>query len=231
MNDWKGILNLLGVDCTGINTEELNFLKIRNNFFLRLRNRGFEKKKLSRWFSEVRYSLSTKYLGANPGNICYFQGTRETGADPLLVKISEDILKEATSGAPEDSTEVVSEDEGVTTIEDIVCQEVSFSKGIAKRISTYSIDTVSNKKLKSSLICPTVSLLTQKQNREKLCCIFPGSMLEYSKEIKSIMAAETATLLSHTNMRRVFKNINIMAVFKNKSSLKNLSKNKHINRK
>jgi len=205
-----------------IKTEELNFLKMKNKFFLRLRNRGFEKKKLSRWFSEVRYSLRTKYLGANPGNICYFQGTRETGADPLLVKISEDILKEATSGAPEDSTEVVSEDEGVTTIEDIVCQEVSFSKGIAKRVSTYSIDTVSNKKLKSSLICPTVSLLTQKQNREKLCCIFPGSMLEYSKEIKSIMAAETATLLSHSNMRRVFKNINIMAVFKNKSSLKNL---------
>ena len=39
---------------------------------------------------------------------------------------------------------------------------------------------------------------------------------------KLLMAAETATLLSHTNMRRVFKNINIMAVFKNKSSLKNL---------
>ena len=60
-----------------INTEEFNFLKIRNKFFLRLRNRGFEKKKLSRWFSEVRYSLRAKYLGANLGNICYFQGTRE----------------------------------------------------------------------------------------------------------------------------------------------------------
>ena len=57
----------------------------------------------------------------------------------------------ATSGATEDSTEVVSEDEGVTTVEDIVCQEVSFSKGIAKRNSTYSIDTVSNKKIKSFL--------------------------------------------------------------------------------
>ena len=36
-----------------INTEELNFLKIKNSFFLRMRNRGFSKNKLSHWFSEV----------------------------------------------------------------------------------------------------------------------------------------------------------------------------------
>ena len=117
---------------------------------------------------------------------------------------------------------MVSEEEGVTTIEDIVCQEVSFSKGIAKRKSTYSIDVITSKKLKSSFACPTVSLLTQKQNREKLCCIFPGSMLEFSKEIKSIFAEETAPLLAHKNIRKTFKDINIMAVIKNKSSLKNL---------
>ena len=117
---------------------------------------------------------------------------------------------------------MVSEDEGVTTIEDIVSQEVSFSKGIAKRKSTYSIDIMSSKKLKSFFACPTVSFLTQKQNREKLCCIFPGSMLKHSKEIKKIFAEEIATLLAHKNMRKTFKNINIMAIFKNKSSLKNL---------
>ena len=68
-------------------------------------------------FSEIKYSLRTKNLGANPGNICYFQGTRETAADPLLIKISEEILKGETSGATKDSTEVVSEDEGITSIE------------------------------------------------------------------------------------------------------------------
>ena len=47
-------------------------------------------------------------------------------------------------------------------------------------------------------------------------------MLEYSKEIKKIFAAETAVLLSHPNMRRTFKNIKIMPVIKNKASLKNL---------
>ena len=60
-----------------INTDELNFLKIRNSFFLRMRNRGFNKRKLSLWFSEVKYSLRAKYLGANPGNICYFQREHE----------------------------------------------------------------------------------------------------------------------------------------------------------
>ena len=143
-------------------------------------------------------------------------------ADPLLIKVSEDMLKVATSGATNDSTEVVSEDEGVRTLEDIVCQEASVSKGIEKRKFTYSINTVSQKKLKTSSVCPTVSLLNPIQNREKLCCVFPGSMLEYSKEIKSIFAAETATLLSHPNMRNCFKNIKIMPVIKNKASLKNL---------
>ena len=116
---------------------------------------------------------------------------------------------------------MVSEDEGIMTLEDIVCQEASFSKGISKRKSAYSIANVSNKKLKTSSKCPTVPLLAPIQNREKLCCVFPGSMLEYSKEIKSIFATETATLLSHPNMRNIFKNINIMAVIKNKASLKN----------
>ena len=72
-------------------------------------------------------------------------------ADPLLIKISEETLQVATSGVTADSTEVVSEDEGVTTLEDIVCQEASISKGIAKRKSIYSIDTVSQKKLKNLL--------------------------------------------------------------------------------
>ena len=53
-------------------------------------------------------------------------------------------------------------------------------------------------------------------------CVFPKSMLEYSKEIKKIFAEETATLLADKNIRKTFKDINIMAIFKNKSSLKNL---------
>ena len=47
-------------------------------------------------------------------------------------------------------------------------------------------------------------------------------MLEFSPEIKRIFAEETATILAHKNMRKTFKDIDILAVIKNKSSLKNL---------
>ena len=44
------------IRCVLINTEDLNFLKIKHRFFLRMRHRGFKKNKLSHWFSEVKYS-------------------------------------------------------------------------------------------------------------------------------------------------------------------------------
>ena len=58
-----------------INTEELSFLKIRNKFFRRLRNRWFSKKVLTHWFSQVKYSNRTKVLQANPEDDYYFQGS------------------------------------------------------------------------------------------------------------------------------------------------------------
>ena len=66
------------------------------------------------------------------------------------------------------------------------------------------------------------ALLTQKQNRERLCCIFPGSLLEYKKQIDKIFTEETAMLMESKSMRNTFKNIKISAVVKNKSSIKNL---------
>ena len=103
-------------------------------------------------------------------------------------------MTEAISGVPDDTTEVVSEDEGnMVTLEDIVVQEGIFSKGTAKRKCPYSI-ALSSKKPKNVSVFPTV-LLTQKQERERLCCVFPGSLLEYKKEIDKIFAEETAILL------------------------------------
>ena len=105
-----------------------------------MRNRGFNKHKLSLWFLEIKYSSRAKYLGANPGNICYFQGARETQAESLLMNTSERILTEAISGVPDDTTEVVTEDEGnMVTLEEIVSLEGVFSKGTAKRNYPYSI--------------------------------------------------------------------------------------------
>ena len=95
-----------------INTEELNFLKIKNKIFLRMRTRGFKKNKLSHWFSEVKYSSRAKFLCDNLENLCHFQGTRETEADSTLVQTSERIMMEAMGPNSREATaEVVSEDE------------------------------------------------------------------------------------------------------------------------
>ena len=73
-------------------------------------------------------------------------------------------MREANSQATDDSTEVASEDKGITTsIEDTVCQEGALSKGSKKRRYPYSI-SLSTKKPRIISICPTV-LLTQKQDR------------------------------------------------------------------
>ena len=108
----------------------------------------------------------------------------------------------------------------MVTLEDIVVQEGVFSKGTAKRKCPYSI-ALSSKKPKNFSVFPTV-LLTQKQERERLCCLSPGSLLEYKKEIDKIFAEETAVLLESKSMRNTFLNIRILAVVKNKSSIKNL---------
>ena len=64
-----------------INTEELNFLKIKNSFSLEYVIAG--SLKLSHWFSELKYSNRSKILAKHPINSCQFQGTRETEAEPL----------------------------------------------------------------------------------------------------------------------------------------------------
>ena len=80
-------------------------------------------------------------------------------------------MTQAISGVPDDTTEVVSEDEGtLVTLEEIVGLEGVFSKGTAKRKCPHSI-ALSSKKPKTLSVCPTV-LLTQKQDRERLCCLF-----------------------------------------------------------
>ena len=70
-----------------INTVEINFLKIKNIFFLRMRNCGFKKKLLAQYFSQVKYSNRTKFQDSNPDDTCYYQGTHETMLDTSLINI------------------------------------------------------------------------------------------------------------------------------------------------
>ena len=136
-----------------INTEELNFLKIKNKFFLRMRNRGFKKNKLSHWFSEVKFSSRAKFLGDNLENKCYFQGTRETEADSLLIRVSEGIIEAATDPKAREATEeVVSEDEDlIAPFEALDDPEVSFSKGSSLKRYSFSLSLQNtNKKTKTA---------------------------------------------------------------------------------
>ena len=76
-----------------------------------MRNRGFNKNVLAKWFSQVKYSNRAKFLDGNPDNTCYYQGTRETQADTTLIKIGEGIMKETLVMDTKEAAEVVSEDE------------------------------------------------------------------------------------------------------------------------
>ena len=208
-----------------VNTEELNFLKIKNRFFLRMRNRGFNKIKLSHWFSEVKFSSRAKFLCDNPENNCYFQGTRETEADSRLIQTSEGIMAAAIGPNTREATEeVVSEDEDtMVPFEALDNLEASFSKGsLLKRCSlSLSLQNENNKKLKTSSSYLTV-LSSKKQAKERICCIFPGSMMELKPVIDNIFREEMATFVESKRMKNIFHEINVCAIVKNKKNIKNL---------
>ena len=60
------------------------------------------------------------------------------------------------------------------------------------------------------------------QAKERLCCIFPGSMMEIKPVIDKIFKEELATFVESSRMKKVFHDINVCAIVKNKKSIKNL---------
>ena len=42
-----------------------------------MRNHGFNKNVLAKWFSQVKYSNRAKFLDSNPDDTCYYQGTHQ----------------------------------------------------------------------------------------------------------------------------------------------------------
>ena len=189
-----------------------------------MRNRGFKKNKLSHWFSEVKYSSRAKFLCDNLENTCYFQGTRETEADSILAQTSEGIMRAAIIPNTREATEeVVSEDEDIMVpFEALDNRKESLSKGSLLKRYSYSL-TLQNepKKLKTS--SSMLDVLSPKiQAKERLCCIFPGSMMEIKPVIDKIFKEEMATFVESNRMKKVFHDINVCAIVKNKKSIKNL---------
>ena len=59
------------------------------------------------------------------------------------------------------------------------------------------------------------------QVKERLCCTFPGAMMETKPIIDKIFKEELATFMESSRMKKVFHDINVCAIVKNKS-IKNL---------
>ena len=138
------------------------FLKIKHEFSLKMQNRDFNKNKLLHWFSEVKYASRAKFLGANPGDICNFQGTQEMEGNSLL--ISEGIMKETMAPNTREAAKVVSEDEDtVGSFEELDCQDGLLSKGSSKKRFYYSISLRQQKRIKTTSALLT-GLLSQFQD-------------------------------------------------------------------
>ena len=77
------------------NSLKLTFLKIRMQFFSRLRNRGFKKVWLRKTFSTFQYEDRPKLMKNSHCPIPEFQMVPETEVANLIVRDSERILKES----------------------------------------------------------------------------------------------------------------------------------------
>ena len=107
-----------------------------------MRNRGFHKNVLAKWFSQVKYSNRAKFLDGNPDDTCYYQGTRETQADTTLIKIGEGIMKETLGTITREAAAVASEDEDTE---------------VSKETSTYRTVLSSKGSLCKRVVCPSTN--------------------------------------------------------------------------
>ena len=114
----------------------------------------------------------------------------------------------------EATAHVVSEDEDLMApIEALDHLEGSFSKGS----SFPTLFRFKNKPKKLKTSSSMFNVLSPKiQAQERLCCIFPGSMMEIKPVIDKIFKAEIATLVESSKMKKVFHDIKMCAKVKNK---------------
>ena len=74
------------------NSEKLGFLKLRNKFFDRLRNRGFRKFSFAKMFSAVSYMARDKYLSSK--DKIYSAVVQETQVEMALDEVAEGIFQD-----------------------------------------------------------------------------------------------------------------------------------------
>ena len=148
------------------------------------------------------------------------QGTRETLADTNLIKIGRVLWRKLWLPIPKRRRKLFQR----TRIQRLLrrhqhirlfySSEGSFNKRVVCPLLKAKM-----KKQKTSA-CMTVNSSDSK-NKERLCCLFPGSVLEIQKEINQIFMDELSLFFTSKTMEKVFENINVCAIIKNKQSIKN----------
>jgi len=176
------------------NSEKLNFLKLRNKFFDRLRNRGFRRYTLSKLFSAVNYSSRNKLLATN--DTIYSTVVQETKADMALIEMAEEIFNHHLNEEPiilEESTLVASEKTTTSPKDKVVT--ISKTNGPFSKQEKSNIDY-------------------------SLGLVLPGECQELKKDIQSIFAEE---MEKHSNLSTTFKDCfshsKISTLFKNEKKL------------
>ena len=121
------------------------------------------------------------------------------------------------------TTEVVSEDEDIMApIEALDYLKLSCSKGSSLKRCSYSL-SLQNKPNKRKISSSMLNVLShKKQAKERLCCIFPESMMELKPVVDKIFYEEMAIFMESKKMKKIFHNINVRAIVENKNSIKNL---------
>ena len=129
-------------------------------------------------------------------------------------------MKETLGTDTKEAAEVVSEDEDTEASKEAsTCRTVLSSKGILYKRVAYPLLNAKMKKQKTSA-CMTV-ISSDSKNKERLCCIFPGSVLEIRKEINQIFKDELSLFFTSKTMEKVFENINVRANHQQQTELKN----------
>ena len=147
------------------NSEKLWFLKLRNKFFDRLRNRGFNTLSLNKFFALVSYASRDKYL-YNNDNI-YSNVIQETEAEKALEELAEETFQDHLASSIPNQTE--EDPRGIVKIGTILPKDkVGFFDHLTE---------LQNKK-------PTKDY--------SLGCIFPGECYGFSKDIQDIFKEELA---------------------------------------
>ena len=127
-------------------------------------------------------------------------------------------MRETLGTDTREAAEVVSEDEDTEVSKEAsTCRTVLSSKGSLYKRVAYPLLNAKLIKQKTSA-CMTV--LSPDSKKERLCCIFPGSVLEIRDEINQIFKDELSLLFKSKKMKKVFEHIHVCAIIKTKVASK-----------